>query len=154
MGSGGRSRGLLVHAAARACLLPLGDVVETMRPQPVERLVGTPHFILGVSVVRGSAVPVVDLGAVIGTSDAGRPARFVTIRLGDRTAALAVGHVVGVRDLETALLEQMPPLLQGANADVVQAMGTLDAQLLVVLRSSRLLPEDVWTAVAAHGVRP
>jgi purine-binding chemotaxis protein CheW len=153
MDAGGRSQGLLVHAGARACLLPLRDVVETMRPQPVERLVGTPHFIMGVSVVRGSAVPVVDLGAVVGTTDPGLPARFVTIRLGDRTAALAVSQVVGVRDLATALLEQMPPLLRGASADVVQAMGTLDAQLLVVLRSSRLLPEEVWTAVAAHGGR-
>jgi purine-binding chemotaxis protein CheW len=108
---------------------------------------------MGVSVVRGSAVPVVDLGAVVGTTDPGLPARFVTIRLGDRTAALAVSQVVGVRDLATALLEQMPPLLRGASADVVQAMGTLDAQLLVVLRSSRLLPEEVWTAVAAHGGR-
>jgi|HubBroStandDraft_1064217.scaffolds.fasta_scaffold26048_3 purine-binding chemotaxis protein CheW len=151
MDSGDRSQGLLVHAGARACLLPLRDVVETMRPQPVERLVGTPHFVMGVSVVRGSAVPVVDLGSVVGTSGAGPPARFVTIRLGDRTAALAVSQVVGVRDLDTALLDQMPPLLQGAHADVVQAMGTLDAQLLMVLRSSRLLPEDVWTAVAAHG---
>jgi purine-binding chemotaxis protein CheW len=122
-----------------------------MRPQPVERLVGTPPFILGASIVRGSVVPVVDLGAVVGATDAGPPARFVTIRLGDRTAALAVSLVVGVRDLDTARLEQMPPLLGGANADVVQAMGTLDEHLLVVLRASRLLPEDVWTAVAAHG---
>ncbi len=108
---------------------------------------------MGVSVVRGSAVPVVDLGAVVGTAEPTPPARFVTIRLGDRTAALAVSQVVGVRDLETALLEQMPPLLQGANADVVRAIGTLDAELLVVLRSSRLLPEDVWTAVDMHGGR-
>jgi purine-binding chemotaxis protein CheW len=41
----------------------------------------------------------------------------------------------------------MPPLLRGANADVVQAIGTLDAQLLVVLRSSRILPEEVWDAL-------
>jgi purine-binding chemotaxis protein CheW len=148
MQSGERSFGLLVHVGARGCFLPLSEVVETMRPQPVEPLAGVPPFIIGVSIVRGAAVPVVDLGAVVGTTDLRSSSRFVTVRLGDRIAALAVDDVVGVRDLERARMEEMPPLLRGANADVVQAIGTLDAQLLVVLRSSRILPEEVWDALA------
>jgi purine-binding chemotaxis protein CheW len=150
MQSGERSFGLLVHVGGRGCFLPLSEVVETMRPQPIEPLAGVPHFIIGVSIVRGAAVPVVDLGAVVGTIDSRSSSRFVTVRLGDRIAALAVDDVLGVRDLERARMEEMSPLLRGANADVVQAIGTLDAELLVVLRSSRILPDDVWDALAKH----
>lgn len=143
-------RGLLVHAGARACLLPLADVVETMRSRPIEPLAASLPFIVGVSIVRGAAVPVVDLAAVIGATDPRAPTRFVTIRLGDRVVALSVDEVVGVRDLARASMDEMPPLLRGANADVIQAIATLDAKLLVVLHSSRILPDEVREALGTR----
>ena len=38
---------LVFRTAGRLCALPLAQVVETMRPQPVQRLDGTPAFVLG-----------------------------------------------------------------------------------------------------------
>src|SRR5688500_14337406 len=66
------------------------DVIEVMRPLPCEPLAGVPPFVLGVSVVRGSAIPVVDAARLVG----GPPAvatRWITLRLAPaRAAALAV----------------------------------------------------------------
>jgi hypothetical protein len=44
----------------------------------------------------------------------------------------------------------MPPLLREAQADVVEAIGVLDAQLLLVLRASRILPEEVWRTLSTR----
>jgi len=142
-----RTVGLVVSAGVYACALPIGHVVETMRPLPTEPVAGAKAFVRGLALIRGAAVPVIDLANVIGVSEARAPTRFVTVRVGDRTIALAVNAVVGIRELDSARLQQMPPLLRGASSDAVDAIGTLDAQLLVVLRAGRILDEETWRMV-------
>ena len=139
-----RSDSLLCRVRGRVCALPLAHVVEIMRPLPIEILGGAPAFVCGASVVRGRPIPVVDPGVLLGTTDPPAPTRFVTVRAGGRHVALAVESVLGVRALTTDTMGDVPSLLRDAQADVVAAMGTLDAQLLLVLQTARLVPESVW----------
>src|SRR5687767_10418413 len=94
---------LVFRAGSVLCALPLDDVVETMRPLPVRPLADMPGHVLGVSVVRGTAIPVIDVAALLGAGeeDAG-PARFIVIRAGPGQAALATGQVVGIESLAAA----------------------------------------------------
>ena len=131
---------LLCAVSTRVIGLPLEHVGETMRPLPIEPMPGAPAFVSGLSIIRGTPVPVVDAGRLLEEHTA-RPGRFVTVRTGDRTVALAVDAVVGVRTIAAASLLSLPPLLREASATAVAAIGTLDAALLVVLRGARLLPE-------------
>jgi purine-binding chemotaxis protein CheW len=145
-----RRAALVVAAGSRACAVPLAHVIETMRPLPIEAVPGMPSFVRGLAIIRGAAVPVVDLADATGAAETRAPTRFVLLRLGSRRAALAVSAVVGVRDLDVASLEQMPPLLRGTGANLVEAIGLLDAELLVVLHASRLLPEETWDRLDAR----
>jgi purine-binding chemotaxis protein CheW len=139
-----RSTGLslVCRVQARLCALPLEHVVETMRPLAVEPLANAPSFVLGLAVVRGEPLAVVDAARVMGMQDA-PIGRFVTVAVGVRRIALAVGDVVGMRRLPPGSLRALPPLLHEAAGDVVDAVGLLDAELLLMLRSARLLPDDV-----------
>lgn len=143
------SAALLVVAGPRTCAVPLAQVIETMRPQPVAPLAGCPGFVTGAAVIRGAATPVVDLRRLLGADDPAAPGRFITVRVGERHAALAVDAVVGVADLDAAKVGELPPLLGGAARDVVDAIGARDGGLLVVLRAARLVPADVWAALSA-----
>lgn len=143
-GSRGTARVLLCRVGARLCALPLEHVVETMRPLPVESLPGAPPFVRGLSMVRGVAVPVVDVGAVLGTGDVPKPTRFVSVRAGHGHVVLAVEEVLGVRDLPEASLRDLPPLLGDAGAGVVSAIGALDSAFLVVVQAARIVPEAAW----------
>lgn len=131
--------------------MPLRSVIETMRPLPVEPIAGVPAFIRGVSVIRGMPTPVVDLGVILGApAEVGE--RVVTLRVGDRQVALLVSAVLGVRDLDTANIHELPPLLKGASHDAVETIGTLDERVLMVLQDGWQLPAEVWEALAAHEV--
>ena len=143
---------LLVRAAGRLCAVPIAHVVEVMRALPVEPIPGAPSFVPGLAIIRGAPMPVVDLGLVTGGRSAS--GRFVTLRLGDRRAALAVDAVVGVRTVDARLLQTLPPLLRDAGAEVVDTVGVLDGELLVALRAGRLVPEEVWQALAAREAAP
>lgn len=132
--------------------IPLGRVCEIMRPLPVQPLARMPDFVSGVAIIRGAPVPVVRIGALLIGGEKSSPARFVTIRIGERQAALAVHDVLGVRVLPTDGMQALPSLLDHSVAEVVSQIGVLDLELLTLLRISQVVPESVWQAIAGRKV--
>jgi purine-binding chemotaxis protein CheW len=143
-----RELSLLCRVGDLLCALPLEHVEETMRPLAVEAIAGVPSFVRGLAVVRGSPIPVVDAASLL-SGDASHPTRFVTVKTGSRRIALAVDAVVGVVEIPLGSLDALPVLFQYASLDVISAIGTLDADLLLVLRSTRLIPEELWAVLEA-----
>jgi purine-binding chemotaxis protein CheW len=145
---------LICRSNSCLCALPLESVAETMRPLPVEPLAPAPAFVLGVTVIRGAATPVVDIALLLGSLASVPPQRFVTLKIGVRHVALAVEGVIGVHALPAAGLDEVPALLSGAANETVSAISTLDAQLLLVLQSARLVPESVWATIDSQATPP
>jgi purine-binding chemotaxis protein CheW len=145
---------LLARVPGALCAIPLAEVIETMRPLPIEPLASQSDIILGVARIRGAAVPVVQLTALFrGNQSSGdhsgeAPTRFVTLRVGQRCIALAVQSVVGIADLSDPVFGELPPLLKSVGTELIQTLGTLDAEFLVMLDTTRLVPESVWTALS------
>ncbi|MBI4242046.1 MAG: chemotaxis protein CheW [Candidatus Rokubacteria bacterium] len=144
-------RSLLCRAATILCALPLPRVVETMRPLPIRPLGGMPSFVCGLSVIRGVAIPVVNAAALLGLPTHEQATRLVTLRTGERLVALAVEEVVGVRTLSSVSLQTLPPLLHRVKPKVITLIGMLDANLLVVLQDSRIVPDWIWRSLAGNG---
>jgi purine-binding chemotaxis protein CheW len=147
-------RFLLCRVGSRIAALDVRDVWETMRPLPIEPLTGAPTFVLGLAIVRGFPIPVVDADRLLGSSVSSSttpispsPARFVSLKLGVRSAALAVDAVLEIRALPAGMLANIPSLLGEAGADLVSVIGALDATLLLVLETARLVPDSVWNAI-------
>ncbi len=143
--------GLVCRVETRLCALLVAHVREIMRPLPVEPLAGMPRFVRGVAVIRGAPIPVVDAATLLGAASFGQPGRFVTLRANDHSVALAVDEVLGLRELSAASIRDLPPLLRRGGDDIASTIGTLDAQLLVVLQAARVLPDSAWHALVAGG---
>jgi chemotaxis signal transduction protein len=97
--------------------------------------------VLGLSVIRGASVPVLDIGGLLGRG--GKEAlfrRFVTLGVEHRSVALAVEAVLGVVTFRSDALSALPPLLAHAASGVVEAMTLHDQALLLVLQASRVVP--------------
>lgn len=137
---------LLIRSGGQLCAMPLAHVDETMRPQPIHAVAGAPHFVRGIAVIRGAPVPVVDVAPLLG-HEKSQSTRFVTLRIADRRVAFAVDDVIGVRTIDANSISKLPPLFTATSADVISAIGTLDVELLMVIRSARLVPEAVWAAI-------
>jgi purine-binding chemotaxis protein CheW len=131
-----------------------------MRPLPIEPLASQSDFILGVARIRGEAVPVVGLAALFQGDHSGEgqggelPTRFVTLRVGQRCVALAVQSVVGIADLNDKVFGALPPLLTNVGTELIQTLGTLDTEFLVVLDMARLMPESIWESLSQTKAMP
>lgn len=145
---------LVTRVGGFACALPIAHVIETMRPLPVEPIGsasdGALALVDGVAMIRGAAVPVVDVRKLLGVPGAAAT-RFVIVRAAERRVALAVDAVLEVRRIEAAALPSLPPLLRSAQRELISAIGALDNELLVVLDSARVLPDDSWRAIDLGG---
>ncbi|MEP7051404.1 MAG: chemotaxis protein CheW [Pseudomonadota bacterium] len=134
---------LLCHVGSFVCGLPLLHVIETMRPLALSPFEGMPPFVSGLSVIRGVPVPVVDLGRLLANERSAKRERWVLARAEGRQVALAVERVIGLCSLPAPALSALPSLLGEASAEFVSRVGSLDARLLIVLESARVLPESI-----------
>lgn len=132
---------LVFRTGATLGALPVEHVVETMRPLALTPIASAPGYVSGAAVVRGDAVPVVDLARLL-TGTAAPVARWISLR-GGRPAILAVGEVLGVRRVGAV---HAPALVGGVATSVLDELGVLDRELLVVLAAARLVTEDAWKA--------
>ncbi|WP_432825045.1 chemotaxis protein CheW [Dactylosporangium sp. CA-092794] len=144
-----RMQDQLIFGVGRVlCALPLANVVETVRPLPVQPVASGGGALLGVAVIRGAAVPVVDTARLLG-DPAARPTRFVTTATGHGTVAFATGDVVGVRAVAPDPVGRSP-----AAGSLVVGVGVLDGRPLLFLRGNleidRFLREVVVPPAAAN----
>jgi purine-binding chemotaxis protein CheW len=149
-GAGIRASWLLCRTGAQLCAIPIEHVIETMRVLPIEAIARAPRYVRGLCIIRGSPVPVVDPGLLFGEKVT-QIGRLVVIRTGGRTISLAVEAVLGIRAIGVETFNQLPPLLRDGASDAIDAIGTLDAELLFVLRAARIVPDDVFDRVNAKG---
>ncbi|HEY8926452.1 MAG TPA: chemotaxis protein CheW [Polyangia bacterium] len=150
---------LLCSVDSFVCAFPVEHVVEVMRPLPIRRLDDLPPFVLGVALVRGAPTPVVDVARLLGAAAARDPrpnriGRFVTVAAHGhgRPVALAVEEVRGIRALGRTELYALPPLLGAVDVRGARAIGAADGELLLILETSHLVPETVWSSLSRAGV--
>jgi len=148
----GEEWSLLCRVDERLCSLPIDSVIETTRPLPIEPVAGAPSFVLGLSIVRGMPVPIVDAERLLGGEKGATPTRFVILKVGERRVGLAVDAAVGVRQIGAASMQELPPLLRNADAEMVSTIGMLDSELLVVLEAMRIVPESFFAVVEAEAL--
>jgi purine-binding chemotaxis protein CheW len=140
---------LIFRAGPLYCALPLGEVIETMRPLPVQPLAGTGSIVRGVCVMRGASTPVIDVAQLLG-GHAASASRFIAVRTDRGPVALATGDVLGIRTVEDAgAARQRASALGGAAMRMVSAVGTFHGEPLLVLQSMGVLADEIWAAAAA-----
>jgi len=149
------NRALIMRAGGVACAIPLAQVVETMRPLPTRPLAALPDWVSGVAIIRGAPVPVIALAVLVGTQAAAASGRFVTLRVGNHRVALLVDEVVGIAELGREHMAELPGLFSRLKSGMIEAIGQLDSELLLMIRTARLVPDSVWQRLesSAEAVR-
>lgn len=147
MTESGTNAVLLVRSAHISFALPLDQVIETMRPLPVQPLSDMPESVRGVSVIRGESVPVIDVACLLG-GESREPTRYITVRAGGRTVAFAVDGSVSLATFLPADWGELPPLLREMRTEIIQRIGVVDRELSILLSTLRVVPDAVWAKLA------
>ena len=100
------------------------SIREIVRCRPVIPLPGSPRLIEGVIDFRGTMIPVVDLGRVLGQGSTGetRRARIIITQIGELVVGLVVQEVTAVLTVEASDLSRPPDLTSPTCNEVIRAL--------------------------------
>lgn len=114
----------------------------------VTRVPQTPPFMLGVTNLRGSVVPVIDLRLKFGMSRAERTREtcviVMEVSVDGETAVIGtlVDAVLEVLDLDGTQIEPPPRIGTKLKTEFIQGMGSRDDSFLILLDIDRIFSAD------------
>jgi purine-binding chemotaxis protein CheW len=135
--------------------VPILKVKEILQFEGVTRVPGTPASIRGVINVRGSVVPVVDLGVKFGKGEVPETKRtcvlVVETRTKDETLTIGViaDAVSEVVDLGSDDIEPPPAFGTGVKLDHITGMGKVGKGFVILLDIDRVLTASEADLAAA-----
>jgi purine-binding chemotaxis protein CheW len=121
---------------------------STITPIP-----NAPRHLKGVTNLRGTILPVVDLRAKLGMVEVERTPLTVVIvaRLGPKVTGLMVDAVSDVLDIPPADIQVSPDLGLSAGAPWIKGVARMGERLIVLLDVEHLLGAEESLAVAGAG---
>ncbi len=109
-----------------------------------------PSHFLGMINLRGSILPVIDLGARLGlgVTRADSSSVVVVVQIGERQVGLLVDAVCDIHAVTEGLLQRPPDVGAGASHDFVNGVMTTEQGIVSLLRLDNIIPAEADEAAA------
>jgi purine-binding chemotaxis protein CheW len=115
-------------------VLPVDDVREVLKSRELTVVPNSPSHILGVTSIRGTVLPVIDLGSRLGLPPAVRDekARIIIISPDDEDAGIVVDRVTGVVRIAPDAIRPAPETIE-QGAEYLKGIARKDDRLYILL---------------------
>ncbi len=139
------------EVGGRSCALDVSQIREVVRWAPATPLPDAPDLIEGVLDLRGSIVPVVDLGRALGLEPVrpGLSSRIAGVEVEGMVMGLAVQAALGVVRVDVACLEDPPALATQAGYDLARALVRRSGTPPMVVLSLEHVLERIYRSALA-----
>ncbi len=120
-------------------------VVESIvKLQEITKVPQMPDYMEGVTNLRGSVLPVIDLEKRFGipTHERTRETRIVVVNLGRLKIGMIVSAVSEVLTIDDALIEPAPPLVTTVNSRFITGIARVENRLIILLDLNLVLSEE------------
>jgi purine-binding chemotaxis protein CheW len=115
-------------------VLPVDDVREVLKSRELTVVPNSPSHVLGVTSIRGTVLPVIDLGKRLGLPPAVRDekARIIIINPDDEDAGILVDRVTGVVRISPDAVRPAPETVE-QGAEFLKGIARKDDRLYILL---------------------
>jgi len=127
-------------------------VVESIiKMQEITQLPQTPAYLKGVTNLRGTVLPVIDLRIRFGmeTQNDTKQTRVIIVTMGEVKVGLMVDGVSEVLRISDESIEPLPPMVNSVNSDFLKGIVRLEDRLIILLEVEKVLDLQDQQAVAA-----
>ena len=117
-------------------------VVESIiKMQAITQLPQTPNYVKGVTNLRGSVLPVIDLRTRFNleTQEANRQTRIIIVTMDSIKVGVIVDGVSEVLRVSDELIEPLPPMVNTVNSVFLKGIVRLENRLIILLELGKVL---------------
>ena len=119
----------------------ISAVEAIIKMQPITVVPHTPHFVEGVTNLRGAVLPVIDLRKRFGLAQdsISKNSRIVVIVLGKTKVGMIVDGVSEVLQVPEDAIEPTPPMITSVDTTFITGIAKIDNRLVILLELSKVL---------------
>ena len=128
----------------QAYAFPIEQIQEIVILDKVTRTPQVPAYCEGVSNLRGSIIPIINLRKLFGlkAKPVDGETRTIVVNVGDRTMGCTVDMVSQVVRIPEEDIQVAPETVTSGGADYISGFARLDGHLIVLLDINELLKPD------------
>ena len=122
-----------------------------IKTQAITQLPQTPDYVKGVTNLRGSVLPVIDLRTRFGleAQEFSRQTRIIIVTMGSVKVGMVVDAVSEVLRVSDEFIEPLPPMVSTVNSAFLKGIIRLDTRLIILLELSKVLDLTEQQSLAA-----
>ena len=117
-------------------------IVESIiKMQAITQLPQSPSYVKGVTNLRGSVLPVIDLRSrfALQPKEDTRQTRIIIITMGSIKVGVTVDGVSEVLRVSDELIEPLPPMVNSVNSVFLKGIVRLENRLIILLELGKVL---------------
>ncbi len=125
--------------------IDIGSVRSIIRMQEITKVPGTPDFVEGVTNLRGSIIPVVDLRKRFGliAGDQTNESRVVVVDISGQDIGMMVDAVTEVMRIPVSSIEPPSSVITTTDSDYLLGIAKLEDRLVILLDLEKVLSDEV-----------
>jgi purine-binding chemotaxis protein CheW len=134
--------------------LDISAVEGIIKMQAITKMPQAPSFVEGVTNLRGTVVPVIDLRKRFGlpTLEHTKDTRIVNVYMDKTKIGMIVDGVSEVLRIPEESIEPTPPMVSNVNTAFIRGIAKLDNRLVTLLDLSKVLSLEEQVALVKAGV--
>lgn len=120
------------------------SVESIIKLQAITKVPHAPDYVVGVTNLRGSIVPVIDLKARLGLpkSQSGDDTRIVVAILQDQKVGMVVDAVSQVIEIEDNLIEPAPHMSSSIDVNYIRGIVKINEELVILLDLEKVFSSE------------
>ncbi|MBI3593185.1 MAG: protein phosphatase CheZ [Nitrospirae bacterium] len=119
--------------------IPILKVQEIVNLPQLTKLPQVPHYIEGITNLRGRVIPIVNLKKMVGLSGGSAGEKVIVVTSGRITFGVLVDGITGVVSIDDSEIE---PPTDFNTSDIVSGVAKVDDKLIVLLDTKKLIPME------------
>ncbi len=126
-------------------------VESIIKMQAITQLPQTPSYVRGVTNLRGSVLPVIDLRTrfALEMKEDMRQTRIIIVTMGQVKVGVVVDGVSEVLRVSEESLEPLPPMVNSVDSAFLKGIVRLEDRLIILLELSKVLNLDEQKSLVA-----
>ena len=130
--------GFHLHGSEYA--IPITKVREIINLPEITTLPDSPSYLQGVTNLRGSVIPIVNIKRLMQLPETEQPApKVIVIASGKMTFGVLVDDITGVENIDDSAIES-PESMRHGRSEQVEGVAKLGSRLVVLLDPKKLIP--------------